>query len=118
MWSIVLSTFHRSGHSIVVVGSGRLARSLCRSLAGLLTSASVSVLARDSAAAAEVARASAVVARVSGTLTVFDGFALDDAEEVLARVQPTCWCAARQRSRRTRSDPSAVDRLIGRAGSG
>jgi hypothetical protein len=120
MWSIVLSTFHRSGHSIVVVGSGRLARSLCRSLAGLLTSASVSVLARDSAAAAEVARSSAVVAWVSGTLTVFDGFALDDAEEVLARVRPdvVVCCASEQSPYEKRTHPTQWTELIGRCGFG
>ena len=120
MWSIVLSTFHTSGHSIVVVGSGRLARSLCRSLAGLLTSASVSVLARDSASASEVARASAVVARVSGTLTVFDGFALDDAEEVLARVRPdvVVCCASEQSPYEKRTHPTQWTELIGRCGFG
>ncbi|GIH09055.1 hypothetical protein Rhe02_71220 [Rhizocola hellebori] len=120
MWSIVLSTFQRSGHSIVVVGSGRLARSLCRSLASQLGSASVSVLARDGAAAAQLARASAVVARVSGTSTVFDGFALDDAEEVLVRVRPevVVCCASEQSPYEKRTQPTRWTELIGRCGFG
>ena len=86
----------------------------------MLTSASVSVLARDSAAAAEVARASAVLAWVSGTLTVFDGFALDDAEEVLARVRPdvVVCCASEQSPYEKRTHPTQWTELIGRCGFG
>ncbi len=120
MWSIVLSTFHRTGNTIVVVGSGRLARSLCRSLAVALSSGSVTVLARDSAAAGEVARAAQVLARVGGTLTVFDGFALDDAQEVFARLRPDAvvCCASEQSPYEKRTHPTQWTELIERGGFG
>ncbi|MGJ3225578.1 hypothetical protein ACQEUV_09460 [Micromonospora aurantiaca (nom. illeg.)] len=100
---------------VVVVGAGRLARSLCHALAATPTPAPlrVTVLARDPDAAHALARAARVRATVAGTPVavtarpftaepgVGPGSGTPPTPPRWPGSGPTCWSAPRPRSRRT-----------------
>ncbi|HEU4422992.1 MAG TPA: potassium transporter TrkA [Pilimelia sp.] len=119
---------------VAIVGSGSLARSVCLSLAALVPDAGaagqaplrVTVLARDGAAAGQIARACRARAAVSGVPVTFAAEAAptdepaDEPAVTLARLRPdllVC-CASAQSPYERITAPSAWTALIERAGFG
>jgi hypothetical protein len=116
------------GH-IAVVGSGAFARSVCYSLAVLApplgngrsgVPISVTVLARDGAAASEIARTCRIRTAISGAEITFAAEPLRDEVEVLARLRPNVLvcCASAQSPYERIAAPSAWTSLLARAGFG
>jgi hypothetical protein len=112
--------------AVVVTGSGSLARSICASLAVVADlPVAVTVLARSSAAAAEVAEIAAVRATLTGTPATFryrpvELADVDDLAGALAEVAPA-WvvhCASYQSPWERETAPSPWTRLLGAAGFG
>lgn len=107
---------------IVVVGSGRLAQALCQSLAAtpVPEPVLVTVLARDHAAGANIARAGQVRSAVSGTAVSFAAEQLTDERSTLARLRPSVLvCVASEQSPYERAQaPSAWTDLVARVGFG
>ena len=112
---------------VAIVGSGSFGRAICHSLAALAprdTAARpplrVTVLARDGAAAAEVARACRVRAAVSGTAVEFAAETLSDEVDALRRLRPDALvcCASAQSPYERVTAPSAWTSLIEQAGFG
>jgi hypothetical protein len=113
---------------VVVLGSGSLARSICRSLAaigpaataGLLPPVEVTVVARSPATAAEVAHGCRVRAGISGSAVTFAAEALGEAVDLVARLRPdvgVC-CASAQSPYERTVRPSRWTDLVQRAGFG
>ncbi|MEH0934712.1 potassium transporter TrkA [Micromonospora psammae] len=114
---------------IAVVGSGALARALCHSLAALAPShptgrpdvpVTVSLLARDGARAAALARSCRARAAVSGNKVSFTAEPLADEADALDRLRPdvlVC-CASAQSPYERVTAPSAWTSLVAEAGFG
>ncbi|MFB9904341.1 hypothetical protein [Allokutzneria oryzae] len=112
--------------SIIVAGSGSLARNLCWSLAaGTDVPMTVRVLARNKDKAAEVAGIAAIRARLSGSAARFE-VSTEDTEDVsgidaeVARTRPRLLvnCASYQSPWERMTAPSAWSELVRRGGFG
>jgi hypothetical protein len=112
-----------TGRQIVLVGSGHLARAVGHSLAALATaspSVGVTILARDGAAAGELALACAARAAVSGSPISFAAGPLAETDAVLERLRPAVLlcCVSEQSPYERVLAPSAWTALVAEGGFG